>query len=121
MLKRLAQLLAQLRCATPTAQIGLIPGAAGGMAIIVAWTSNGEQHEVAQAFSPAEIEAADDEGILTALSVLVAEVWLQMAESRGENLTPEQALTRIKLAAREAPQQLAVNTLAEAVRGKPGS
>ena len=118
MLKRLTQLLAQLRSATVNGQIGLVPGSTGGLAIIVSWAVNNEQHEVAQAFTPEEAEAATDEDILAALQVLVAAVWMQVAESRGENLTQEQALTRIKLAARHAPQHLVTNTLAEALRGK---
>ena len=54
MLKRLSHMLTQLQDAGLAPQVSLLPGKDGDLAIVCAFQSGAEQHEVAQAFTAAE-------------------------------------------------------------------
>lgn len=103
MLKRLSTLLAQLHDAGLAPQISLLPGSDGNMAILAAFQQAGEQHEIAQAFTAAEIAAATDEQVYDAIETLAAAVWCEAAEARGEDMTPEKAMQRLRAAAAQSP------------------
>ncbi len=114
MLKRLSLLLAQLRESVDDPQISYLPGPTdqGGMAIMVSWTQNGAQHEIGHAFTAAELEKAEDADLELAVEVLCAAAWTDIAEIRGDNLTPEQAMQRVHAAAQQSPKNQATASLA---------
>jgi hypothetical protein len=113
-LHRLATLLQQLKYATNNGQISMVPGEEGTMAIVVAWEEGGHTFEVAQAFGRAEIAQATEEDIAQACDLLVASAWAQVSEGRGEDMTPEKALNRIREAARQSVAAQAHTVLATA-------
>ena len=111
MLKRLSILLGQLHDAGLAPQITLLPGQDGSMAIIAAFQQAGETHEIAQAFTAAEIDGATDEQVYTAIETLAAAVWCEAAEARGEDMTPENAMERLRAAAAQSPRNEAMRLL----------
>lgn len=112
MLKKLFDLMAQLKTATTNPQLAILP-ATKGMAIMIAWEHGDKTYEVAQAFTRAECETATDGAINAALDVLAGAVWEQIAAQNGETLTPEEAAERVKYAASQAAAQKAVDKLIE--------
>lgn len=112
MLKRLSLLLAQLHDAGLKPQISLIPGQDGSMAVIAAWQQGDDIHEVAQHYTSAEAQAATDEALYASVEMLAAEVWCAVSEARGEDMTPEKAMDRIRQAAAQSPKNQAVDKLA---------
>lgn len=113
MLKRFTLLLSQLREVVQEPQISYLPAPTdAGMAIMVSWTQGENRHEIGHAFTAAELEAATDEDLFMACEVLCAAVWSEIAEVRGDNLTPEQAMQRVHAAAQESPKNRATALLA---------
>ena len=117
MLQRLTNLLSQLHGAGLKPQISLIPGEDGGMAVIAAWQQGDDLHEVAQHYTAAEAQAATDEALYASVEMLAAEVWCAVSEARGEDMTPEKAMDRLRQAAAQSPKNQAVDRLALIVPG----
>lgn len=117
MLNRLSLLLAQLNEAGLSPQIAMIPGQDNGMAIVAAWQQGDNLHQVAQHYTAAETKAATDEAIFASIEMLAAEVWCAISEERGEDMTPEKAIERLRAAAAQSPKNQAADRLALLVPG----
>ncbi len=111
MLQRLTLLLRQLHDAGLQPQISML-AADDGMAIVCAVTHGDEIREAAQAYTAAEAAAATDDQIAASIETLAAAAWCEVSEARGEDMTPEKVMDRLRQAAAQSPKNQAADRLA---------